>query len=735
MKPKELLYSLDHVGEDLLAEAEQTILVRKRRPWAGAAAAAVLLLALGAGGFLLWKNLHGRSGPAASGVPSGPSTVTAPNTEPEPPDTEPDRLAVGDCWTGVSRARFDDLEASLAGSLVSDYEGLASLPVYERDGSRPYSEEELVPRLYKAADWLGAAADDGWFPEYEETDDGGSRIVSLRTETDQGTLTVCADGSILMLYNDDHAIESHVKVSLSGNLTPAETERALRDAAMQDCGERLAERLGLGEFRFVTCDHWDPASSAWTVFTIYPVKSDPAEQLVSRYFESVRLLTNDGKTLRGFVLDRLPGETDAEAPEGLRLLGNYPIRSSEEAFAAFQSGSGLFEEPLVELTSDSFTPTATLIYLPESSHRLLMPFYRFWVPAGAEADCAEYSAVYIPAIIDACLSDWPGETVEPGPEDASASTEDPAESTEEPTETTDPDRPGGLAIPKPVELPDGSPGIQGPAGTVEALHYMGPMMDPVWADLNRDGRKELVYWCYGPTSGLFTVGLCVYGLEEDWPVLKDGVIYNLAWGGIRLTEEDGQVFLHYTRSRWDPSTQTNIEEPEQALPVTLEDGKIVLNGGKAPEGCEVWGSSDFNRFGRSFAAVEGEVKNSCWFRHWACLVWPEALDEFSGTPTVLCAVASTNGVTVTGYLRWMTQPDGNVVCSDYGLEAIDTPDPADLIGLSMTELIERYGPSHFDLGSGMYIPCWFTKDRQLLMVHAFDVVQRAELRDLTAPND
>ena len=55
------------------------------------------------------------------------------------------------------------------------------------------------------------------------------------------------------------------------------------------------------------------------------------------------MLTNDGKTLRGFVLDRLPGEADAEAPEGLRLLGTFPIRTEAEAIEAFLKGSGLCE--------------------------------------------------------------------------------------------------------------------------------------------------------------------------------------------------------------------------------------------------------------------------------------------------------------------------------------------------------------------------------------------------------
>ena len=78
MKPEELLYSMDHVGEDLLTEAEQTILVRKRRPWLGAAVAAVLVLAVGVGGFLLLKkHLPGKT-PAQPG-----NSDTVATSEPE----------------------------------------------------------------------------------------------------------------------------------------------------------------------------------------------------------------------------------------------------------------------------------------------------------------------------------------------------------------------------------------------------------------------------------------------------------------------------------------------------------------------------------------------------------------------------------------------------------------------------------------------------------------------------
>lgn len=972
MKPEELLDSLDHVGEDLLAAADQNVLVRKRRPWVGAAAAAVLLIALGAGGFFLLRNLRSREAPASTATPGGPGGVTASTVEPPPPGTVPDRLTVGDCWTGVSRARFDDLERSLAGCLASDYEGLTSLPVYEREAgitndlSIHFAEEQLDQRLFKTAEWMGIWASDDLITEYEETDDGTTRLLSYSSDTSQGTLTVYADGRIQMLYDDAYVYEARVKVDLTGGLTPEETERAIRDAQMSDCGEKLAERLGLGECGFVTCDRWDPTSSAWTVFTIYPLRKDPGSRLVSRWFERVQMLTNDGKTLRGFVLDRLPGE--AEAPEGLRLAGTYPIRTEAEAIEALLNCRYLCEETLILDELDGYSPAATLVWLPEAGHELLMPFYRFWFPAKAEADSDEYLAVCVPAIIDACLADWPadpatslwvldpaeeaairalfdpedpeavwylqaltcqypyawemdlealfragipgvdntlsaaerealtalgadpelldschrlpGEEVDavlsrffglerellaepaifsrygqhtssdevlidadspayqqaltealaglfgagvyyvpeldcyydfpqdpnlgpvtilellredgrvlvtydasrmpdgrtepiwtvglakeenayrvlfnlPGewavPETYGEPAEDPTEPAEttpepstepEPTETEpEPTQPPDGYQPMPAGRDaDGTPLIAGPAGTVKALHYMGAELhDPVWADLDGDGFRELIYWCDGPTSGLFTAGLCVYGLEAGWPVLKAAQIYNLTWGGLRLAEEGGRVLLRYSPQRFDPEAGSTVSQPEQILSVSVQDGELLLNGGALPEGCEIWGGPEWSWYGRSFtemnaiareAAAQSGIPRLPLYAS-ACLVWPQVTG--SSVPTAgqrVFAAVTENGVTVTGLLRWEPLQDGTYFCAMQGIEAIEAPKPAELLGLSAEALTERLGPRHFETDDPTPKLCWFTKDCRLLTVTMDGVAAEAGLQGL-----
>ena len=91
MKSEELLYSLDHVGEDLLAAADQTILVRKHQPWGRIAVAAVLVTALGFGSFRLLAHKMASTTPAAELNPSA-STLTPVSNATEPVAQDPAQL-------------------------------------------------------------------------------------------------------------------------------------------------------------------------------------------------------------------------------------------------------------------------------------------------------------------------------------------------------------------------------------------------------------------------------------------------------------------------------------------------------------------------------------------------------------------------------------------------------------------------------------------------------------------
>ena len=113
MKSEELLYSLDYVGEDLLGAAEQTVLARKKRPWLRTAVAAVLVLAIGAGGFLLLKHGMATSQP----VPGAETdSESPPVSETQPVGVPLPMLTVGDSWKDRGAWTYDDPENAVTGA-------------------------------------------------------------------------------------------------------------------------------------------------------------------------------------------------------------------------------------------------------------------------------------------------------------------------------------------------------------------------------------------------------------------------------------------------------------------------------------------------------------------------------------------------------------------------------------------------------------------------------------------
>ena len=85
---------------------------------------------------------------------------------------------------------------------------------------------------------------------------------------------------------------------------------------------------------------------------------------------------------------------------------------------------------------------------------------------------------------------------------------------------------------------------------------------------------------------------------------------------------------------------------------------------------------------------------------------------------IVYAAFSADGQTVTGLITWVQRLDGTWSCASEGIEPIEpVADPAALSGLSAEALEARLGPCQVDIGSGAYIPCWFTVDGKLIVSH------------------
>lgn len=244
------------------------------------------------------------------------------------------------------------------------------------------------------------------------------------------------------------------------------------------------------------------------------------------------------------------------------------------------------------------------------------------------------------------------------------------------------------------------------------IEFASPLSQALWADLDGDGALELVVQTPGPTSGLYSLSFWAYGMEEGMPVLKATSTVCLNWGkDDRLEAQgDGIAFVH----------------AEASYPLSIDGCRIVFSG-EAPEDATLWGWSDFHCIGMRLSRVREEVAPLTVYDSSCCLIWRRT--QSNGTVRAVAAL-SNNWETVCGMVGMERGSEGNrsVWRSDVAL--IETPQDLDaLLGLSMEAVTEQLGTPHYDSGSGLYLPGWFTEDGLLLRLTAGSEVVSAELYD------
>ena len=280
-------------------------------------------------------------------------------------------------------------------------------------------------------------------------------------------------------------------------------------------------------------------------------------------------------------------------------------------------------------------------------------------------------------------------------------------------------------VPKPNTDSDGSFRIAGPAGSV--LFAGMACSESAYGDVDGDGQLELVCLAPGRTSGLLTQELYVYGLEDGWPVCKGAAILNL-FGSVLygqdqfLIEENSQVLYRY--DQLVPGEQYgSFQSATTLLPVRLEDGMLRLAGdGTLPEGLDYVSKSSV--FGASLSALTVQVRSDAFWQFPGCLVWRKTLEVPEGevspdSETIVMAAVSDNGVTVTGSLSWWPQEGGSVTCYSEGVVPVPAQEDYEALArLSFDELQSDLGPYHADIGSGQFLPSWFTADGKLITANA-----------------
>lgn len=279
--------------------------------------------------------------------------------------------------------------------------------------------------------------------------------------------------------------------------------------------------------------------------------------------------------------------------------------------------------------------------------------------------------------------------------------------------------------------------LVGPAGCMIPQGYYGfPPQNALWADADGDGELEYIYWTYGPTSGLFTVALWAYGLEQGIPVLKAETIYNLTGcSEVGLDLENTLPVFHTTEQHFDAEKGEFVSDGELRIPLRIEGGSFLPDEGELPKNVQIWGTL-FSVYGTSFPLVEESRAETLVFRSQHCLIShqktaPDHTD--AGTSQTTAFFVSADGIRVTGYLLDYGDDWKRIA----GLEPI--PAPAELTELALLSpdtVLEQLGPAHFDDGDGILHQWgWVTEDGKLLRITAEQKVLLVTLFDPAAQTE
>lgn len=409
MKSEELLNSLDHIGEDLLAEAEQNILVRTRRPWLKTAVAAVLVAALGVGGWLTLNHFTMKSS-----VPATEPAATTAVTEPVREIVGLPMLEVGNTWN-VLPALPDPTPALYDSSVTA-------LPVYKVDPAAQdsqLSEAQRQALMDEVIRFLGATVTEKDRSLFEATDSPEDLNPFCLTEyTDVGRVNVNSEGMVCIEFADPRSIE--------------QVQELLKFPA--------------GSYAFAIQEN---------AFQLVPALEDPAQQLLIRSFGGVILFCNsfnaDPSDIKLVTWYQRSGTVDWSSMEQdwYYSLGNYPIITPEEARASVLNGDfyvpewyqyySMLDSDRDDLSaSSSFQLTEELLSDVElvysncrfdsaESAGMQLPFYQFRIKLNPYSEFA----VCVPAIRPEYLSDFPQphssdvEVTEPEPTEPEPSVMDP----------------------------------------------------------------------------------------------------------------------------------------------------------------------------------------------------------------------------------------------------------------------------------------------------------------------
>lgn len=386
MKSENILDALGGVRDEFVAEAAPKKR-QKRSPikWGALAACLVLL----AGGAFAALNIGVQRGNA----PDLPLvTISAPGG------------SMG--FEGLMYHSADELETA---NPWNEGVALETLPVYENgcyDASgagfpRGMNEEEMTQKLQNAAASLGLEITQIKRRTNETKDENGTvtpgaELYALRAETEAGTISVEADGTVTYELPENYALPTEY------HFTHSETTREEAEAVIAYLTEKYAAFLGFAEPQTALCGEYNIYGEFIREYYVYDSAQGGADAIINYSLRAAQFCPDDEGHL---MLIRL-----SDALTKAKKLGDYPIISAAEAREKLLAGEYLTSVPY-PMPGEEYIAKAELIYRGGRSEKTIMPYYRFYVElpetesAGSALGLKTYGVYYVPAIQSRYIAD------------------------------------------------------------------------------------------------------------------------------------------------------------------------------------------------------------------------------------------------------------------------------------------------------------------------------------------
>ena len=290
---------------------------------------------------------------------------------------------------------------------------ITSLPVYKNGAYDPsgagipvgLGEEEMVKQLNFAADALhleirstDIAAGD--FAEESGEAAAGTNPPEICAETDNGTVTVQADGEIVYSLPGE------------GLALPAEYHFTQNDTTEDEAKDVLSYLISAyGDFldfkkpEAISSEDCDIYGEFNCTYQVYDASGDDLEDLLNFNFRCVNFYPNDSGKLS--IIRRNNGLLSAEK------LGDYPVITAAEAEERLSAGNYQTSVPAA-FSGEESIGRVELVYRTGRSEEILMPYYRFYVllpesvyGADDEEGLKTYGAYYVPAVAEEYIADMP----------------------------------------------------------------------------------------------------------------------------------------------------------------------------------------------------------------------------------------------------------------------------------------------------------------------------------------